>query len=351
MNHKPIISTAFLLIAFATSLYAQDWPQFLGPERNSTTTQKGILRTWPDKGPEVLWTASIGIGYGGPVIKDGKVYLLDRDDQGSDNMRCFDLADGKELWNFSYESQGFMPFPGSRSVPIADGDFVYSCGQNGDIYCFDINTHKPSWTKNVWKDFGGDRIPMFGISQCPLIYDDLLILASQAPQAGVVAYEKHTGTVKWTTPSLGPVGNVSPALIKIDGDDQVVMVTASPRDGNGNVVGIDPKTGKIVWEFSGWQCQFPVPSAVDAGNNKILVMGGYELGAVMIQVVKKEDGKYDIKELYRTVEFGAHNLPAILYNGYFYAQYSTNNRRDGLVCMSMDGRIMWKTQRSPSFPI
>ncbi len=349
MKNKPIIAIAFFLIAFASSLYAQDWPQYLGSERNSTSPQKGILRTWPENDPEVLWTANIGIGYGGPVVKDGKVYLLDRDDKGSDNMRCFDLASGKELWNSSYESQGFMPFPGSRSVPNADGNFVYSCGQNGDLYCFDINTHKPSWMKNIWKDFGGDRVPMFGISQCPLIYGDLLILASQTPQAGVVAFEKLTGNLKWTTPSLGLVGNVSPTIVKIDGEDQVVMVTASPRDGSGKVVGIDPLTGKILWKFSNWQCEFPVASAVYAGDNKILVLGGYELGAVMIQIEKKSDGQYGTKELYRTVEFGAHTLPAILYKGYFYTQYGTNSRRDGLVCMSMDGQIMWKTQRSPSF--
>ena len=80
-----------------------------------------------------------------------------------------------------------------RSVPIADGNYVYSCGHNGDLYCFDVNTHKPVWNKNIWTDFGGGRIPMFGVSQCPMIYGDLLILASQAPDAGVVAYEKLTG--------------------------------------------------------------------------------------------------------------------------------------------------------------
>ena len=177
----------------------------------------------------------------------------------------------------------------------------------------------------------------------------MLIVASQAPNAGVVAYEKLTGKVRWATPSLGPVGNVSPAMVKIDGLDQVIMVTASPRNGNGKVVGIDPLSGKILWEFSNWQCEFPVPSVTDAGDNKILVLGGYELGAVMIQIEKTADGNYGTKELFRTVEFGAHTLPAILHNGYFYAEYGTNSRRDGLVCMSMDGKIMWKTLRSPSF--
>ena len=95
------------------------------------------------------------------------------------------------------------------------------------MYCIDINTHKPVWNKNVWKDFGGGEIPTWAITQCPLVYGDLLIVASQAPQAGVVAYEKLTGDVKWKTPSLGPVGYVSPAMVKVGGEDHVVMITAS----------------------------------------------------------------------------------------------------------------------------
>ncbi len=284
-----LISSIFILIACLTvNVYAQDWPQYLGPERNSTSPQKGILKTWPENGPEVLWTVDLGIGYGGPVIKDGKVYLLDRDDEVGDNIRCFDLYIGKELWNFAYNAPGSVMFPGSRSVPIVYDDYVYSCGPYGDLYCIDINTQKAIWNKNVWKDFGGERIPTWAISQCPLVYDDLLIIASQAPEAGVVAYDRLTGTVKWKTPSLGAVGYVSPSIVKIDGSDHVVMITASDRRGGemGKVVGMNPLTGKIVWEYENWNCHIPVPSAVDSGDNKVLITGGYELGATMIKVVK-----------------------------------------------------------------
>jgi hypothetical protein len=88
---------------------------------------------------------------------------------------------------------------------------------------------------------------------------------------------------------------------------------------------------------------------VDAGHNKVLIVGGYELGATMIQVEKKADGSYGTTELFTTEEFGDQTKPPILYKGYFYAQYGTNNRRDGLVCMNLDGQIMWKTKRSPDF--
>jgi outer membrane protein assembly factor BamB len=295
----------------------------------------------------------VGIGYGGPVVKDGKVYLLDRDDKVGDKMRCFDLSNGKELWSFGYDAPGSVMFPGSRSVPALDGNRLYSCGPYGNLYCIDINTHKALWNKNVWTDFGGGEIPRWAITQCPLVLGDLLILASQAPQAGVVAYDKLTGNVRWKTPSLGAVGYVSPAIVKVGKESHVVMITASAGRGEsasgGKVVGIDPLTGKVLWEYTNWQCGIPVPSAVDAGEGRVLITGGYQAGAAMIKVEKKADGSYSVSELYKNADFGAHTQPPVLYNGNFYAQYSTNERKDGLVCMSIDGKIKWKTGRIPLF--
>jgi len=357
-----------LMLGCITTSYAQDWPQYLGTNRNSTSPQKNLLRSWPEQGPEVLWHVGVGIGYGGPVIKDGKIYLLDRDDKVGDIMKCFDLSNGKELWSYGYEAPGSVQFPGSRSVPAVDGDYVYSCGVYGDLYCININTHKPVWNVNVWTDFGGQpgsesgggfgggpgSFPTWAISQCPLVYGNLLIVASQAPEACVVAYNKLTGDVKWKTPSLGEVGYVSPAIVKIDGKDQVVMVTASGGGRGkpvvpGKIVGIDPESGKVLWENADWICGIPIPSAFDAGENRILVLGGYDLGALMIKVEKENDGSYSTTTLFKTEEFGDQTKPPILYKGYFYAEYGTNNRRDGLSCMNMDGEIMWKTKRDPDF--
>jgi len=353
INKIKIYVTLAVLMAGFLNVLAQDWPQYLGPKRNGTSDQKGILRTWPEKGPDVLWTVNVGIGFGGPVIKEGKVYLLDRDDKVGDNLRCFELSSGKELWNFAYPAPGSVMFPGSRSVPAIDGNRIYSVGPYGNLYCIDINTHKPVWNKNVWTDFGGGEIPRWAITQCPLVYNNLLILASQAPQAGVVAYDKLTGNIKWTTKSLGPVGYVSPELVKIGKEDHLVMITASAGRGSeasgGKVAGFDPLTGKIYWEYTNWQCGIPVPGAVDAGDGRILITGGYNAGAAMIKIEKKADGGYSVKELYKNPDFGAHTQPPVLVNGNFYAQYTTNERKDGLVCMSIDGQVKWKTMRAPLF--
>ena len=351
MKSQKNFSLTILFTILISMASAQDWPQYLGPDKNSTSTETGILRSWPEGGPEVLWKVSVGIGYGGPIIRNDKVYLLDRDDEKGDKMRCFDMNTGEELWKFEYDAPGSVMFPGSRSVPAIDGNHVYSCGPYGDIYCIDIQTQKPVWNKNVWKDYGGEEVPTWAISQCPVIYGDLLIIASQAPEAGVVAYNKLTGDVVWKTPSLGLVGYVSPAIVKIDNQDHVVMVTASSRgtQEKGNVVGMNPHTGEILWKYSNWNCSIPIPSAYDAGNNKILVLGGYELGATMLKIEKTDNGTYGASEVFVTAEFGDQTKPPVLHNGYFYAQYGTNNRRDGLACMSMDGEIMWKTKRDPDF--
>jgi outer membrane protein assembly factor BamB len=346
-----LASSFALVTAKAVAVAGEDWPQYLGPNRDSTSAQKGILRTWPQNGPEVLWTTTIGKGYGGPVVSADKVYLLDRDDKVGDNLRCLDLSSGKELWNFSYSSPGNIDHPGSRSIPTVDGNNVYSCGPYGDLYCINVNTHKPIWNKNIWKDFGGSEVPRWAITQNPLIYGDLLIVASQAPKAGVVAYEKLTGNLKWQTPSLGGAGYVSPSVVKVSGQDHLVMITASAgrSGGSGKVVGIDPLTGKTLWEYTNFSCMIPIPSAVDAGEGRMLITGGYNAGAAMIKVEKQADDTYKVTEMYKTVEFGSHTQPPVLYNGHFYAHYTTNERNDGLVCMSLDGQVKWKTSRSPEF--
>jgi outer membrane protein assembly factor BamB len=169
--------------------------------------------------------------------------------------------------------------------------------------------------------------------------------------------EKDLGSTVWKTPNLVNETYVSPTMVRISGEDHIVMVTSSTNPIGrsdlpmtpGNIVGIEPITGEILWNFTGWDCHISVAPAVDAGNNKVLVVGGYELGAMMIEVKQKEDGTCGTEELFRTEEFGDQTKPPLLIDGYFYAQYGTNNTRDGLTCMNMDGEIMWKTERDPDF--
>ena len=345
---------ALLVTVSVAYAVAADWPGYLGPRRDGTSAETGLLRTWPKEGPTVLWTVPVGIGYGGPVVVGGKVYLLDRDDTVGDKLRCLDFASGKELWSFTYEAPGKFDHPGSRTTPTVDGGNVYVSGPLGDLYCISTTTHKPVWNKTVWKEFGGGQLPRWALTQNPLIYRNLVIVASQTSQTSVVAYDKLTGELKWKSPVLsGSAGYVSPSLVKVGGDDHLVMIMSSKgfgrSAGGGSVAGLDPLSGTVLWTYGNWQCGIPVPHAVDAGDGRILITGGYSAGAAMIKVQKAADGTYSVTELFKNVNFGAHTQPPILYKDHFYAQYTINERSDGLVCMTLDGQIKWKTGDDPSF--
>jgi outer membrane protein assembly factor BamB len=341
-----------------------DWPQYLGPNRNATSDEKGLLRSFPAEGPKVLWTLDLGPGFGGAAVSKGKAYILDRVAGKQDVFRCIDLNNGKEVWSFTYDAPGRVSHRGSRSTPAIDGNYIYTCGSFGDVYCFDGRTRKPVWKKNVWKDFGGGKIPMWGICQNPLIYGDLLILASQTKEAGIVAYDKTNGRVKWVSKALpGKLGYVTPVVVNIDGQDQLVMITATSRrerggrsapagsngEGtDGGVLGMDIKDGRILWTYKGWQCRIPINNVTTVGNGRLFISGGYEAGSAMIQV-RKNDGSYVVKELYTTQDFGTHVHPALFYKGNLYGHCTTNTRKDGMTCMSVDGKLKWKTGQSPVF--
>jgi hypothetical protein len=358
----------FLLAVLITMLGVcnvwADWPQYLGPNRNATSDEKGLLRSWPAEGPKVLWIFDLGPGYGGAAVSKGKVYLLDRVAGKQDVFRCIDLNSGKELWSFAYKAPGRLPHRGSRSTPAINGNYIYTCGSFGDVYCFDQRTHKPIWKKNVWKDHGGGELPMWGICQNPLIYGDLLILASQTKEAGVVAYDKTSGKVKWVSRALpGKVGYVTPVVVNIDGQDQLVMITATSRRERGGrsaragsdsegldgvVLGMDIKNGRTLWTYKGWQCRIPINNVTAIGDGRLFISGGYMAGSAMFKVQRKE-GSYVVKELYTTQDFGTHVHPSVLYEGHLYGHGTTNSRKDGMTCMSVDGKLKWKTGRSPLF--
>jgi outer membrane protein assembly factor BamB len=345
---------AVMLVLTVSGVFAADWPWIYGPARNSTSEQKGLLRTWPAEGPKVVWTAPVSAGFGGPAVSGGKVYLLDRDEKVGDKLRVFDLASGKELWTFAYDAPGSFMFAGSRTTPAVDGDHVYTSGPLGDLYCINTKTQKPVWHKNIWKDFGGGELPRWAVVQHPLIYGNLVIVAPQTAQAGVVAYDKLTGELKWkSAPLSGLPGYVSPSIVKVAGEDQIVMTMASVGRGrtakDGSVNGLDPQSGKVLWSYMGWQCPIPVPQPVDAGEGRVLITGGYNAGSAMFQVQKKGDGSYGVTELFKNPDFGAHTQPPLLYKNHFYSHFTVNERSDGLVAMSMDGQIKWKTDQEPAF--
>lgn len=62
---------ALLLATFtfaSTTLHAEDWPQWLGPQRDGVWRETGIVETLPTNGFTYRWRTPIGGGYNGPAV-------------------------------------------------------------------------------------------------------------------------------------------------------------------------------------------------------------------------------------------------------------------------------------------
>ncbi len=365
MRTLPFLSS-LVLITSSASLLASDWPQYLGPNRDAKSPETSLLQKWPEGGPKQMWQTDIGIGFGGPAIRDGKVFLYDREDQEADILRAFDLKSGKELWRYRYEAPGKPPGGrrGSRSTPTVTENYVYSVGWRGDVVCLSRSTHEPVWRVNLEKKYGrvlptGDL--KWGYAYSPLVHENKVIVPVPAKDApGLVAFHRKTGDVVWESEAFGGDHYVSPILRTVAGKRGIVQMERHQSDDTyvNSVLFIDPASGETIWRYDGFtKCNWPIPApTVLPDRQRIFVTGGYGAGSDMFRV-EKTDGGYRTKELFE-LERGAQIHPAIWHEGYLYANINENSTlgseknmaKAGLACIDPEkGKILWRTGVSPNF--
>ena len=312
----------------------------MGSNEDGISPEKNLLKAWPADGPKVLWTASMGKGYGGPAVRGGKVYVLDRPDQRQDVLRCLDLASGKEDWKFAYPAPGAIDHDGSRSTPAVTASRVYTIGPFGDFYCVDLASHQSVWKKNLLRDYNVTK-PMWASTQSPIVYKNLIIAAPQSSSIGIAAFDPETGKEVWHSGPIGQIAYVTPKLVTIDGVDQFVMVA-----GNGTY-GISAADGKTLWKY-GYSCRVAIPNVTSLGNGKLFATGGYGAGSAIFQVSRAGDN-WTTKEVARISGIGSQCHQALVCDKYIYVICNTNERQDGMVCFDFEGKKLWQTKQSPWF--
>ena len=321
---------------------ADDWPRFQGPNGNCTSDETGLMKKWPADGPKVLWTTKVGAGFGGVVVENGKVYILDRETSNKDILRCIDLGTGEDLWTFSYDAPGRISYPGSRSHPTLDKDNVYIAGPMGDLHCISKETHKPVWHINMLEKFEA-RLPRWAMSQAPALYKNTVIVAPVGRSAGVVALDRKSGQTVWKSQSLeGQTSYASPIVTTIGGVDQVMVITTT------GITGVDASNGKILWYNGDWQCRIPIASPVHLGDGRVFTSGGYGSGSIMLRVSKTAGG-FETKTIFKNADCKGQIHQPILYKGHLYVNANDKGKREGLMCMDLDGNTKWKTFRTPGF--
>lgn len=351
------------LVGSSMQARADDWPQFRGIEMRGWSAETHLARTWPVAGPKVLWTAAVGTGYGGPAVRDGEVFLLDRDEeQGQDVLRCLGLADGREKWRFAYKERGRFSYPGSRGVPTVTAEHVYMIGAAGRIHCVSRQTHRPVWSANVVEDFRDRRlprklqtqVPRWGLTQHPVLWKDWLIVAPYALEAGVVALDRLTGKVRWRSGDVGMniFCHATPRLATLGGVEQAVVL--ANRDSGQNppavISGVELATGRVLWQTETTRpYNIPIPMPVQAGDDRLFIAGGYGLGCFMLRVAPGRDGggPWRTELLWQDAAMCTpHVHTPVLYKGRLYANSFDqfhNACNNGLVCLTTDGRLLWRT--------
>jgi len=337
--YRGILAAAALACCAGVLAQAEEWPWFMGPRGDGTSTEKGLIRSWPAGGPKVLWRVSVGKGYGAAAIRDGEVFLMDRVGDRADALRCFDLETGREKWRFQYDAPGKLSHDGARTTPAVTDRFVFIIGPFGHFHCVDRKTHKAVWKKNLLADFGTKR-PTWGVAQSPLLYNDMVIVAPQSKRIGLAAYDQATGKERWHSPPTGRMTYATPKLITLEGEKQATFISQE------GVVAVDAETGRELWRYK-HPCRIPVPNVSELGGGRLFVTGGYNAGSAFIDVSRR-NGKWTVTEAAKIDKIGSHCHAGLVWQGHVYALCNTNERRDGLVCFDRNGKLLWQTKRNPN---
>lgn len=327
-----------------------DWPQYQGANRDGVSAETVKLAdSWPADGPKVAWTCTKlwRRGFGGPVVQGGQVFVLDRVEDKKDVLLCLDLKTGEKVWDFSYEAVGAdgkgvykNGYNGSRNMPVVDDKNVYILSPFGQLQAISKEKHEPVWTKNLVADYGAE-VTAWGLCQSPMLYKNMLIVAPLSKQAGVLALDKETGKEVWKSERIGDMAWTSPAVVTLEGIDQVVMVHTR---GQPRLTGLDAATGKKLWDYSKWEMPNPFGLHTYCGKGQFLLSGGYASGCVMVQV-KKDGDTWQTSELFRNKDCGAQAVMPVCYKDFIYANSTEvdpkTKKGNGLMCMGLDGKVKW----------
>lgn len=268
----------------APSLQAQDWPDWLGVNRDGVTTESVVNRDWKTKPPAVLWTAELGIGFSCFTVVDGRVYSMGFR-EGIERVFCFDAATGKSIWTHEYPSELLDRFyeGGPGSTPVVHEGKVYTIGKIGQVFCLDAKTGTVVWEENIPK-LTGVEVPEWGFAGSVLIWGNLCML-----DAGhFISLDKQTGRFMWKTKEMHAVGYGSPLHFTEGGADYVAHLN------NSGLLILRLASGEET-DFLAWETSYATNGTTPIyRDGQLFISTAYNKGCALLNV---EDGK--LEEVYR----------------------------------------------------
>jgi len=259
---------------------AQDWPQFLGPTRTGVYAGAPLNESWGPEGPKIAWRKTIGAGFAGPVVVQGRLLVFHRL-ANQEILDALDARTGMAQWRYAYPTAYRDDFgfdEGPRAVPVVADGVVYTFGAEGQLHAVDLAKGTRLWSVDTMERF---EVPkgFFGSAGSPLVEDGRVLANVGGPKAGIVAFDAKSGKVLWTATAAG-ASYSSPLGVTINGRRYAVFLTRA------GLVGLDPVTGQVLFERP-WRAR--IAASVNAATpvvvgDLIFVSAQYGPGAGVLRL-------------------------------------------------------------------
>ena len=252
-----VLLCLFVVSTSSSLLFAADWPQWRGPNRDGLSAETGLLKSWPEGGPKLVWSANgLGNSFSSASIAGGLVYTAGA--IGTDGfIFCLDL-DGHLKWKTAYGPEGFKNGLYARSTPTVDGGHVFIMSALGTVACVDATTGELKWTLDTAKEFGA-RQPngAHGISESVVLAGTIAVCTPGGDKATVIGINRTTGAVAWKLDSVSEASGFNQPLVIQRANRKLAVVMTSL-----SMMGLDAGTGELLWRLPfaalGGQCFTPV---------------------------------------------------------------------------------------------
>ncbi|MBO7584425.1 MAG: PQQ-binding-like beta-propeller repeat protein [Bacteroidales bacterium] len=312
---------------------------FRGPNRDGQFPESGLLKQWPENGPQVLWeNLDLGKGYSSATAVGDRIYVTGMtEDQKQETFMALD-KNGKILYTTVYGRPWKDSYPETRTTPTIHNGKAFVISGAGDVVCIDVKDGKIIWKVDgtaTYKSTTGN----WGTAECPLVFDGKVIYTPGGNTTTMVALDENTGKEVWKSRSLREArGYVSPTLIEWKGKKQIVGSTIS------TVIGVNPDNGEIMWTFNDWGRaggeNIPPNSALFK-DGKIFFSQGYDIGGHMLQL---SDDMRSVKRIWKTDELDTHHGGYVLVNGVIYGSNWLNNNAGNWCAIDWEtGKTLYST--------
>jgi outer membrane protein assembly factor BamB len=331
-----------------------NWQRFRGADFDNISKEKTrLLDSWGDEGPNIAWAIELGEGHAGPVISNGRVYILDYDEEErADILRCFSLDNGAEIWRRGYKLYVKRNHGMSRTVPAVTEKNVVTIGPKCHVMCVDADSGDFYWGIDLQKEYETE-VPLWYTGQCPIIDDSLAVIAVGGKSL-IIAVNCETGEVMWETPNPNNWKMSHSSIMPISFQGKKIYVYCAIE----GIIGVsaDGETaGQVLFESNLWSHNVIAPSPVYLGDGRIFVTAGYGAGSMMLKL-KVEGDSYSLESLQKlksTEGLASEQQTPIFYKGHLFSilPKDAGPMREQFVCCHPDdcSNIIWSSGKTNRF--